>query len=101
MKTIVRRLRQLEAKLVPQEDLASWRIAIILYERFRRCAEAAGEPFEDFPPAPGAGGPRLSIAETLRLRYSPGGLLDAENLRKARAGRWAESRRADEAEHPQ
>src|ERR1035441_1813282 len=90
MKTIARRLRRLEAKLVPQEDLASWRIAIILYERLQRCAQAAGEPFEDLPPAPGAGGPRLSIAETLRLRYAPdSGVLDAEVLRNARARRYA------------
>jgi hypothetical protein len=27
-----KRLRQLEAKLVPQEDLASWRIANVLYD---------------------------------------------------------------------
>ena len=90
MKTLVRRLRRIEAELITQEDLASWRIANILYERLRRCAQAAGEPFEDLPPAPGARGPRLSVAETLRLRYAPdSSLLDAGVLRNARARRYA------------
>ena len=68
MKAISRRLLQrLEARLSPQEDLRAWRTANVLYDRRRRLAEAAGQPFEDMPPRPGRG-PRLSIAETLCRR---------------------------------
>jgi len=66
-KAIATRIRRLEAKFVPQEDLASWRTANILYERLRRCSQAAGEPFEDPPPAPAAGGPLLVTLENNQL----------------------------------
>jgi hypothetical protein len=71
MNGLTRRIGRLEANLVPQEDLATLRTAEILRERFRRCAEALGEPFEELPPAPVVRGPRLSPAETLRLRFTP------------------------------
>ena len=67
MRAIARRIQRLETRLSPQEDLASWRIAAVLYERRRQVAEAAGQAFEDMPPKP-RGGPYLSIAETLRRK---------------------------------
>ena len=66
VKALATRIRRLEARLAPQEDLESWRAANILYERRRRRAEAAGEPFDRPPPERRTTGPRLSIAETLR-----------------------------------
>jgi hypothetical protein len=70
--SVISRIGQLEARSASrpwrtQEYLRSCHIANTLYERRRRLAEAAGEQFEDVPPQPG-GGPRLSIAETLRRR---------------------------------
>ncbi len=69
MKAITRRIRRLEERLAPREDLESCRLADVLYERRRRRLESSGETDEDlpwktlcFPP-----GKRLSIAETLRL----------------------------------
>jgi hypothetical protein len=41
VKAVATRIWRLETKLVPQEDLALWRTAMILYERLRRCAQAA------------------------------------------------------------
>jgi hypothetical protein len=69
MNALTRRIGRLEAKLVPEEDLATLRTAEILRECFRSLAEASGQPFEELPPAPAARGPRLSTAETLRLRF--------------------------------
>jgi hypothetical protein len=67
MRAIARRVQRLETRISPQRDLTSWRIANVLYERRRRLAEAAGQPFKDLPPQRGTG-PYLSIAETLRRR---------------------------------
>ena len=69
MKALDTRIRRLEARLAPQEDPESWRVANLLYERQRRRALAAGEPFDRPPPEPRTTGPRLSIAETLRRRH--------------------------------
>ena len=66
MKALATRIRRLEGRLAPQEDLESWRAANILYERQRRRALAVGEPFDRPPPERRTTGPRLSIAETLR-----------------------------------
>ena len=68
MKAIATWIRRLEARLSPQEDLESCRVANLLYERQRRRALAAGEPFDRPPPERRTTGPRLSIAETLRRR---------------------------------
>jgi hypothetical protein len=68
MKALNRRIHRLEARLAPQEDLESWRVANLLYERQRRRALAAGEPFDRPPPERRNTAPRLSIAETLRRR---------------------------------
>jgi hypothetical protein len=70
MKAMIRRLRLLEERLVPQVDLASQRLADLLRDRRRRRLEASGQPFEDLAPetmstAPGS--MRLSVAETLRM----------------------------------
>jgi hypothetical protein len=67
VKAINRRIRRLEERLAPREDLESCRLADVLYERRRRRAEATGEPFDDPPPERRIRGPRISIAETLRL----------------------------------
>ena len=67
MKAIATRIRRLEARLALQEDLGSWRLANLIYDRRRRRAEAARDPFDDPPPVLQISGPRLSIAETLRL----------------------------------
>lgn len=66
MRAIARRIRRLEARLALQEDLASWRIANLIYERRRPHAKAEGRPFTDLPPERPGKGPHLSIAETLR-----------------------------------
>ena len=70
MKAVIRRLRRLEEKFVPQEDQETQRVADLLRERRRRRLEANGEPFEDEPRERASLGPgrRLSIAETLRRR---------------------------------
>ena len=69
MKALNARICRLEARLTPQADLESWRVANILYERRRRRAEAGGVPFDSPPPERRTAGPRLSIAETLRRRH--------------------------------
>lgn len=66
MSAIARRIQRLEARFAPQEDLTSWRIANLIYERRRQHAEAEGRPFADLPPERPGKGPHLSIAETLR-----------------------------------
>ena len=68
MKAVIRRLRRLEEKFVPQEDRESQRVADLIRERRRRRFEASGQPFKDEPRAvaPPGSGRRLSIAETLR-----------------------------------
>ena len=70
MKTLIRRLRQLEVGLIPKVDHRMENAAAILQERRRRRLEASGLPVEeeldwsslDLPP-----GTRLSCAETLRF----------------------------------
>ena len=68
MKAVIRRLRRLEERFVPQEDQETQRVADLLRQRRRRRLEANGELFEDEPRAVGSpgSGRRLSIAETLR-----------------------------------
>jgi hypothetical protein len=68
MKALNRRIHRLEERLAPEADLESWRLANVLYERRRQRVEAAGERFDDPPPARPTAGSRLSIAETLRRR---------------------------------
>ena len=73
MKALAARIHRLEARLAPQEDLESWRVANLLYERQRRRALAPGELFDRPPPEPPARGVRvLSVAETLRRRRQNG-----------------------------
>jgi hypothetical protein len=61
-------LRRPEQRLAPEPDLKVWETAMILYERMRQRAEAAGQPFDRLPPArPERGARYLSAAETLRL----------------------------------
>jgi hypothetical protein len=58
----------LEERLAPEPDLKLWEAAMILYERRRQRVEAAGQPFDDLPPArPQRCTRYLSAAETLRL----------------------------------
>jgi len=85
MRAVVRRLRLLEERFVPQVDLASHRVADLIRERRRRRLEASGQPVEylvseTMSPAPGSG--RLSVAETLRicrkLRLERGRVLEGE-----------------------
>ena len=69
MKALAIRIRRLEARLAPQEDLESWRVANLLYERQRRRALAAGEPFDrSAPEAPVPGARYVSAAEMLRRK---------------------------------
>jgi hypothetical protein len=73
MKSVIRRLHQLERRLAPQtqvEAFQSLSVALVIRERRRRRCEASGEPFEELPPLPMPlrPGRRLSIAETLRMR---------------------------------
>lgn len=67
MKAIARRIRRLETAACRPADRKSHRIAMVLYERRRRRAQAEGRRFTDEPPALTVG-PHLSIAETLRRR---------------------------------
>jgi len=65
MKAVITRLRRLEERLVPQVDLASERVAHVLWERRQRRLKAQGLPFETVEP-PYSQGPHMSVAETLR-----------------------------------
>jgi hypothetical protein len=69
MKTMIRRLRRIEARLAPKPDVASERAAELIRERRRRRLEAAGQPYEELPWHTVAlpPGRRLSIAETIRI----------------------------------
>lgn len=70
MRAVIRRLRLLEERLVPQVDLASQRVADLIRERRRSRLEGNGLPFEDFVPervSPASGTRCLSAAETLRM----------------------------------
>jgi hypothetical protein len=69
MKTMIRRLRRIEARLAPKPDVASERLAELIRERCRRRLEAAGQPYAELPWDTVALPPRkrLSIAETLRI----------------------------------
>jgi hypothetical protein len=71
MKAVIRRLRLLEDRCLPQVDLASQRLAGLLRERRRRRLEAGGQLFfEDSVPervSPVPGDRCLSVAETLRM----------------------------------
>jgi hypothetical protein len=69
MKTMMRRLRRIEARLAPKPDFASERLAELIRERRRRRLEAAGQPYEELPwhPVELPPGRRLSIAETVRI----------------------------------
>jgi hypothetical protein len=85
MKAVIRRLRLLEERLVPQVDLASQRLADVLRDRRRRCLEASGQHFDDLVTdrvVPAPGDRYLSVAETLRMcrqeRLERGRVLEAE-----------------------
>jgi hypothetical protein len=72
MKTVIRRLHQLEGLLAPKVEpraCLSLSLATLIRERRRRRCEASGEAFEELPQpcAPLSPGKRLSIAETLRM----------------------------------
>ena len=69
MKAILRRLACLEKKFFPPVDERSRRVVEIIRERYRRHMEASGQPFDELPPLPPLDyrGPRLGVAETLRL----------------------------------
>jgi hypothetical protein len=62
MKTIARRLRQLEERIQPSIDRKSIDAATLIRERRRRRLEAAGLQLEEPLPLPA----RMTIAETLR-----------------------------------
>jgi hypothetical protein len=66
LRAIRSRILRLEARRAPQADLESWRLANLIYESRKRRAEAPEEP-DDSPLERRTAGPRLSIAETLRL----------------------------------
>jgi hypothetical protein len=71
VKAIMRRLRRVEERLVPQANeqyRRSVELAEMIRERRRRRLEAAGLPFHESPPLVQSDyyGPVLSIAETLR-----------------------------------
>lgn len=56
-----------EARLTPDVNQDSYRLASTLYERRRRRFESAGLPFTDRPPVlDTSGGRQLSVCETLR-----------------------------------
>ena len=55
MRAILRRLRKVEEKLVPQpteQDRRMAELADLIRERRRRRVEAAGLPFQEPPPLP-------------------------------------------------
>jgi len=55
MRAILRRLRKVEEKLVPQpteQDRCMAELADLIRERRRRRLEAAGLPFQEPPPLP-------------------------------------------------
>ena len=69
MKAVIRRLRLLEDRCLPQVDLRSQRLADRIRDRRRRRLEASGQRFEDLVPERASavtGNWRLSVAETLR-----------------------------------
>ena len=67
MRAIANRVRRLEARLAPEVNLTSYRLACILYERRRRRFEFADLPFTDQPPVlDTSGGRQLSVSETLQ-----------------------------------
>jgi hypothetical protein len=66
MRTIIRRLRQLEGRLVPEVDQRTWATANLLRERRRLRLEASGQPFVDVPRVPMLSGKCMTISETLR-----------------------------------
>ena len=67
MRTLVRRLRQLEERLAPVIDPGRSETANLLRERRRRRLEASGQPFEETPRTPMlASGRCMSVSETLR-----------------------------------
>ena len=68
MKAIITRLRRLETKLFPEADDESQRLADLLWERRRRRLAASGQPAEERP-RPTSPGRRMTIGETLRLRF--------------------------------
>jgi hypothetical protein len=70
MRAVLRRLRLLEERCLPQVDLRSQRVADLIRQRRRLRLEGNGQPFEDFgrervSPAPAAR--CLSVAETMRM----------------------------------
>jgi hypothetical protein len=82
VRDILRRLRRVEEKLMPQASeqyRRSVEVVEMIRERRRRRLEAAGLPFPELPPMSSDNGPRLGIAETLRavrdrrLRLTTGG----------------------------
>lgn len=66
MRALVRRLRQLEGRLVTAVDPGRSETSNLLRERRRRRLEAGGQPREDVPRLRPMPGPYLSCAETLR-----------------------------------
>src|ERR1700692_2071260 len=69
MRSVVRRLSQLEAKYVPRVDLVAQQIVEVIREGRRRRLEASGQPCEDHrTTAPAGPGACMSLAETFRLR---------------------------------
>jgi hypothetical protein len=69
MKAIGPRIRRLEERLAPKQCAHHWHIARIVFDRRRSRVIAAGERFDELPPAPPPPGFQLlSIAETLRRR---------------------------------
>jgi hypothetical protein len=69
MRTIIRRLRKLEERLVPHVDDQGRTLADVILERRRRHLEATGQPpYEEGPPVPLTDdrGRPLSVGEILR-----------------------------------
>jgi len=70
MKAVIRRLRLLEDRCLPQVDLRSQRVADLIRQRRRRRSEGHGQHFEDLLTErvfPALGTRCLSVAETLRM----------------------------------
>jgi len=72
MKAIIRRLRRLETRVVPETFYVNLSIADVLRERYRRRMEASGQPYVEPPRTNESGVPGryMSIAETLRQRFN-------------------------------
>jgi hypothetical protein len=65
MKTIIRRLRQIEQRLNPPGGEEELRLALMIREQRRLRHLAEGKPFKDWPDEPCG---HLTLSETIRRR---------------------------------